>query len=349
MDITQNRFTCRTEIQDIMEKLYLIDGMALVFRAYHAMLQSNLRNSKGEPTYAVFGFINQLHSILKVDTPHNVIVAFDTHAPTFRHEMFEDYKANRDAFPEELEPQCKRIKEFLDLLGISRIEIPGYEADDIIGSIAKQYKDFRIVCVTSDKDYYQLVDDRINLMKPAKFKGTDFEIVGPEEVKARFGGTPDQVRDVLALIGDSADNIPGVKGIGDKTAVPLVQRFGSIDGIYNHIEEIESKSVKTKLIDGRENAYRALELVKIDTEMKLPEISTAVSGMKVTELVRFFAEMEFTDFKRKWFDLGMVNESEIPEISVPEAEQADKFDPKKVDYQLVDTERKTDRNNPLFV
>lgn len=323
-----------------MEKLYLIDGMALVFRAYHAMLQSNLRNSKGEPTYAVFGFINQLHSILKVDTPHNVIVAFDTHAPTFRHEMFEDYKANRDAFPEELEPQCKRIKEFLDLLGISRIEIPGYEADDIIGSIAKQYKDFRIVCVTSDKDYYQLVDDRINLMKPAKFKGTDFEIVGPEEVKARFGGTPDQVRDVLALIGDSADNIPGVKGIGDKTAVPLVQRFGSIDGIYNHIEEIESKSVKTKLIDGRENAYRALELVKIDTEMKLPEISTAVSGMKVTELVRFFAEMEFTDFKRKWFDLGIVNESEIPEISVPEAEQADKFDPKKVDYQLVDTEEK---------
>ena len=324
-----------------MEKLYLIDGMSLVFRAYHAMLQSNLQNKKGEPTFAVFGFINQMHSVLKVETPHNIIVAFDTHTPTFRHKMFPEYKANRDAFPESLEPQCKRIKEFLDIVGISRIEVPGFEADDIIGSIAKQYKDFQIVCITSDKDYYQLVDERISLMKPIIGKGNNFEFVGPEEVKSKFGGTPAQVCDVLALIGDSADNIPGVKGIGDKTAIPLIEKFGSIPGIYEHIDEITSQALKTKLINGKDNALLALKLVKIITDMQLPEISPAVGKLNVQELVRFFAELEFSDFKRKWFDLGIVSDEVIPDDGNESASDTSPFavfDADKVDYKLVDSE-----------
>lgn len=204
-----------------MKKLYLIDGMSLVFRAYHAMLKSGLKSPNGEPTGALFGFTNMITSLLEKDSPEFIAVAFDREEPTFRHQMYNEYKANRDEFPEELIPQLPKIKQFLELVGIQSIEYPHFEADDIIGTIAKRSsaENRPTVCVTSDKDYYQLVDDNIVLMKPGR-KGEDFEIVSHAEVREKFGVLPEQVIDVLGLIGDSSDNVPGVKGIGEKTAIP---------------------------------------------------------------------------------------------------------------------------------
>ncbi|MDD3124582.1 MAG: DNA polymerase I [Candidatus Kapabacteria bacterium] len=314
-----------------MDKLFLIDGMGLVFRAYHAMLASNLQSPSGEPTSAVFGFINQLQTLLKEADPKNIVVAFDSHEPTFRHKIYKEYKANRDTFPEQLVPQLKRIKEFLDIVGIYRIQIPGYEADDIIGSIAKQYKDYFIYCVTSDKDYYQLVDERIHLLKPSKVHGINFDLVDLKAVEEKFGGTPDQVRDVLALIGDTADNIPGVKGIGEKTAIPLVQEYGSIEKIYENIDKIKSASTRKKLAEGAESAKVALELVTIVTDMELPEIRTKVAPINSTELAKFMSDLNFTQLRRKWFSLSESEETE------PEIPTFEKFSSEKSKYQFIGT------------
>lgn len=318
-----------------MNKLYLIDGMSLVFRAYHAMVNSNLQSPSGEPTYAVFGFINIMYSLIKGENPKHLVVAFDTQTPTFRHEMYEDYKANRDEFPEPLVPQLKRIKEFLTLAGIPQIEAPGFEADDVIGSIAKQCKDYEVWCITADKDYYQLVEDRIKLLKPSRTPGKEFDLVDLSEVQRKFGGTPEQVRDVLALIGDSSDNIPGVKGIGEKTAIPLVLQYGTIDGIYANIDNIPQAGVRNKLIAGKESAYQALELVTIKTDMEIPPFEMEMKDMNNSALMNFFTELNFNQFKRKWIDSALIpsGDSVIAEVQT----EIEKFDATKVEYKLINT------------
>lgn len=326
-----------------MTKLYLIDGMSLVFRAYHAMVNANFQSASGEPTYAVFGFINIIHSLIKSEKAENMLVAFDTSAPTFRHELYEDYKANRTAFPEPLVPQLLRIKQFLALAGIPQIEFPGYEADDIIGSIAKQYTDYEIYCVTEDKDYYQLVDDRIKLIKQSRTRDKNFTFVDIEEVERKFGGTPEQVRDVLALIGDSSDNIPGVKGIGEKTAIPLVLKYGNLNNIYDNIEEINPQGVRNKLIAGKEDAYKALKLVTIITDMELPKFDIKLEIKDSKALFDFFEELNFNQFKVKWLkDSELYSYSPALETSEDSQESSNdkqsskQFNNEDTNYHLID-------------
>ncbi|MFN3781239.1 MAG: 5'-3' exonuclease H3TH domain-containing protein, partial [Candidatus Kapaibacteriota bacterium] len=214
--------------EDSAKKIYLIDGMSVVFRAYHALSRSGLKSpNTNEPTYAVFAFINILASLIEKEKPEYIAVLFDSREPTFRHQIYKEYKANRLAFPEDLVPQLQRIKDFLDAFGIKRIEIPGLEADDIIGTLAKRLSKsgWKVIFITNDKDYYQLVDENISLYKTGKNVANGFEVVTPEVVEKKFGVPPDKVIDVLAITGDSVDNVPGVKGIGEKTAIPLIQQF----------------------------------------------------------------------------------------------------------------------------
>ena len=284
-------------------KLFLIDGMSIVFRAYHAMSASGLRNSIGEPTGAVFAFSNIITSLIERYNPIHIAVVFDRAEPTFRHVKFPQYKANRDAFPEDLVPQLGRIKEFLDYVNIPRIEKAGFEADDIIGTLAKQaaFEGWEVICITSDKDYYQLVEGNISLMKPGK-RGEDFDIVNTPQVFEKFGVLPSQVIDVLGLIGDSSDNVPGVKGIGEKTAIPLIQKFGTIENLYDNLHEIEKESVRIKLDSSKDIAYLSKYLVTIDVNVPLEFTinDCRPSGTKFPELDNFFSVMGFSTIRSKW-------------------------------------------------
>jgi DNA polymerase-1 len=286
-----------------INKLYLIDGMSVVFRAYHAMAASGLKTATGEPSGAVFAFSNIITALMEKYNPKHIAVVFDRAEPTFRHIMYPEYKANRAEFPQELVPQLYRIKELLDLLNIPRVELAGYEADDIIGTLAKNAsKDgWEVVCITSDKDYYQLVDENISLMKPGK-RGEDFDIVNIPQVIEKFGVLPLQVIDVLGLIGDSSDNVPGVKGIGEKTAIPLVQQFGSIENIYQNLASIERVSVRTKFENSREIADLSKVLVTIDVNVPLDiTIHDCVpKNVKYNELDNFFGIMGFNTIRAKW-------------------------------------------------
>ncbi len=286
-----------------MSNLYLVDGMSLVFRAYHALFASKLTNDKGEPTSALFGFVNLLSSILEKEKPENILIVFDTEQKTFRHLMYPAYKANRAEFPEELAPQLVKIKKFISLIGLEQMESPGYEADDVIGTLAKRASEqnWKAFCITSDKDYYQLVDDNICLLKPGK-RAEQFEKICYEEVKEKFGVLPEQVIDVLALIGDTSDNVPGVKGIGEKTAIPLIQNYHSLEGLYEHIEEIDKLSVKSKLIADKANAFFAKKLVTIDTNVPIDRDITefCIKAPSYKELDEFFSEQGFNQIRERW-------------------------------------------------
>jgi DNA polymerase-1 len=323
-----------------MKRLYLIDGMSLVFRAYHAMQRSGLKNKNGDPTYAVFGFTNLITSFIEKFDPKHVAVVFDRSEPTFRHEMFEEYKANRDEFPEELIPQLKKIKELLDLINIPRIEKAGLEADDIIGTLSKEAskEKWEVFCVTSDKDFYQLVDDNIKILKPG-LKGEDFSIIDYDGVKDKFGVMPDGVIDVQALWGDSVDNIPGVKGIGEKTAIPLIQEFGSIENLYENLDKIEKKSVRTKLENNKENAILSKKLVTIKIDAELYECidDCEFGDPKYDDLDKFFAEQNFSTLRRKWRERAAI--AGIGE-KLSEVKDHETIEDVKKDYQFIDTKTK---------
>ena len=328
-----------------MQTLYLIDGMSIVFRAYHAMFRSGLTNPAGEPTGAIFGFVNIITSLLEREKPENIAVVFDTREPTFRHEMFPEYKANRAEFPEDLGPQLEKIKEFLDLVGIPRVEQPGFEADDIIGAIAKNAssRNEKVVCITNDKDYYQLVDDNIKIMKPAK--GGEFEIVSYDEVKEKFGVTPDKVIDVQALIGDSVDNIPGVKGVGEKTAIPLIVEFGSLEGLYENIEKVEKKAAKKKLIENKEMAFLSKKLVTIATDMEteLQPKQCIISTPNYEGLDKLFAEAGFNTIRKKWHNKAVeAGLDTIPEVDETPAAELKTIDNTPHEYIFADSFEKVD-------
>jgi len=284
-------------------KFILVDGMSMVFRAYHAMIKSGLKNTKGEPTGAIFGFSNIITALIEKENPERMAVVFDTSEPTFRHNMYVEYKANRAEFPEELAPQLIRIKELIKLMGIPQIEAHGYEADDIIGTLAKESSanGIEVYCLTADKDFYQLVDDHITIFKPAR-KGEDIELVSYDGVKEKFGVRPDQVIDVQALIGDSVDNVPGVKGVGEKTAIPLIQKYGNIENLYDNISELPENAMKRKLIDNKEMAFlsKTLVTIKIDVPLDFTIDSCFVTDVNFAELDTFFDEMGFRTLRQKW-------------------------------------------------
>lgn len=286
-----------------MSKFILIDGMSMVFRAYHAMIKSGLKNKKGEPTGAIFGFSNIITSILEKENPERIAVVFDTSEPTFRDEIYKEYKANRAEFPEDLAPQLIKIKELINFMGIPQIESHGFEADDIIGTLAKESssKGIEVFCLTADKDFYQLVDDHITIMKPSR-KGEDIEIVSYDGVKEKFGVLPSQVIDVQALIGDSVDNVPGVKGVGEKTAIPLIQKYGNIETLYDKISELPENAMKKKLIENKEMAFlsKILVTIKIDVPLDFTIDSCFIKSADFVSLDNFFEEQGFRTLRQKW-------------------------------------------------
>ena len=284
------------------ERLFLLDAMALVYRAYFAYIRAPLRNSKGESTSAVFGFITFLNKILEDEKPDHIAVVFDTKAPTFRHKMYKQYKATRQEIPEDMPPQIDMIKKVVKAYNIPLLELDGYEADDIIGTLAKRAEKEKVqtFMVTSDKDYMQLISDRVKMYKPGQ-QGNEAEIVGFEGVKAKFGVTPDKVIDVLALIGDKSDNVPGVPGVGEKTAIPLVQQYGSLENILKNVEKIPQNGVREKISANKELALLSKKLVTIETNtpIKINFKELRLGEPDTKALREYFSALDFKSLVNK--------------------------------------------------
>lgn len=319
-----------------MNKIFLLDGMSIVFRAYHALSQSNFRSPEGMPTGAIYGFLNIITNFLEKEKPDYFAVGFDTSAPTFRREKYDFYKANRAEFPVELEPQLPLIKKILDLVGIPRIEFPGFEADDIIGTIAKKNANAEnhFYLITSDKDFYQLVDENISVMKPSGFKTDDFEIVSFSGVLDKFGVLPNQVIEVLALTGDAVDNIPGIKGIGEKTAIPLIQQWGNLENLYENIDKIDKISLKNKLIEGKESAFVSRELATIDTNMDLNITLTDLYRKQVdfAELDNLLKQLGFTKIRQRWANKQEITDEISNSLNSIELDKNETYDKYKIIY-----------------
>lgn len=288
------------------KRLFLVDGMAILFRGYYALLSSNLTTKSGEPSGGTFAFCTALIRLLEQHSPELIAVAWDHKEPTFRHKQFTEYKANRAAFPEELVPQLERVKEIIGYYHIPCLEVPGWEADDIIGTLARRAaaEGYDVYCVTPDKDFLQLVNDKIFVYRPSR-PGQVEELVDREGVRKRFGVTPEQVIDVLALIGDTADNVPGVKGIGEKTAIPLIEKYGTLHNLYDHIDEIDKAGTKKKLVEGRDTAFLSRELVTIDCQAPV-EVSFRdlhLDPPDITSLIRIYDELGFKSLAMRYQNL----------------------------------------------
>jgi DNA polymerase-1 len=246
------------------ESLFIVDGHALAYRAHFALIRSPLVNSRGENTSAAFGFARMLLLLLKKYSPRRLAVVFDSGEETDRHREFEDYKATRAEMPDDMASQLPWIFEIVRALGIAMIVKPGVEADDLIATLARRAaaEGHEAVIVTGDKDFLQLLSDRIKIIRPEKGTGLEEE-VGPEYCRERWGIEPRQVVDLLALMGDASDNIPGIKGIGEKTAVKLLAEFGSLDAVLERIDEVNPESLREKIRAGRESALLSRDLVTL--------------------------------------------------------------------------------------
>ncbi|MCS6844888.1 MAG: DNA polymerase I [Caldilineales bacterium] len=278
-----------------MPKLLLIDGHSLAFRAYHA-LPANMATRSGEPTNATYGFVSMLLNVLKEQQPDYVAVAFDV-GKTFRHEQFPDYKGHRERMPDDLAHQVDRIQQVVEALNIPIFTRDGYEADDVLGTLAKQAEaqGVETLIVTGDRDIVQCVTDRVHVLTSGR-KFSDVIVYTPETVRERWGLAPRQLIDLKALLGDTSDNVPGVKGIGEKTATTLVQTYGSLEGIYDHLDEVTPKRVQEALAQGREAAFLSKRLVTIVTDV--PGVALDLEACRLhdydqAEVTELFRELEF--------------------------------------------------------
>ena len=304
------------------KSLYIIDGSSYIFRAYFGIRQF-LSTSKGFPTNALYGFINMLQKVVRDEKPDYLCVVFDSKEKTFRHDIYSDYKANRDAPPEDLVKQFPYFEPLVDAFSISSIRVPGFEADDIIGTLALQGSQagYRVVIVSGDKDMMQLVNPKVQMLDTMKNKW-----FGEKEVEEKFGVPPEKVIEVMGLMGDSSDNIPGVKGVGPKTATELIQKYGSIDELYKCIDEIDKKKLKEKLVQDKEFALLSRKLVTIDTAMKLDcELEDLkVRPSKNEDLRKLFSEFEFS--------------SMLSGLEEGAEEKVEEFEPLKKSYETILTE-----------
>ena len=290
----------------IMEdkKLFLLDAYALIYRAYYALMRSPRTTSAGLNTSAIFGFCNTLEELLKKENPGYIAVCFDpSHGRTFRHEMYPEYKAGRDKQPEDITIAIPYIKSILAAYRIPVIEMDGYEADDIIGTLAHRAEGegFDTYMMTPDKDYGQLVTDHVFMYRPA-LKGQGFEIRGPQQVCERYGiSSPRQVIDLLALEGDASDNVPGCPGVGEKTAAKLIAEFGSVEGLLENTASLKG-ALQKKIIENADQIRRSKELVTIVTDVP---VNTEIEDLQRREpdidaLISIFKELEFKSFIQKF-------------------------------------------------
>lgn len=336
------------------KRLFLLDAMALIYRAYFALNRNPRINSKGLNTSAILGFTNTLYDVLKNENPTYIGVAFDSYAPTLRHGDYADYKANREDLPEDIALSIPYIKEIIKGFNIPIIEKEGYEADDIIGTLAKraEQEGFKTYMMTPDKDFGQLVSDNIFMYKPS-YKGSGVNILGIEEVKKKFNiRFPEQVIDMLGLWGDSSDNIPGVPGIGEKTASQLLQQFDNLEEMIAHPEKIEKERLRKKIEEHAEQAKMSKQLATIivDAPVDFEPEQLQMSEPDITKLKSIFDDLEFKNFTQRLFGDVKKSGGEQPDLfsgldkeEVKEAtEQTDikTLENTSHDYQLTDTKEK---------
>ncbi|MDA3892618.1 MAG: DNA polymerase I [Salinivirgaceae bacterium] len=277
------------------KKLFLLDAYALAYRSYYAFIKNPRINSKGFNTSAIFGFTNVLLEVLNKQKPSHIGVVFDPSGPTFRHEMYEPYKANREAMPDDLRQSIPLIKQMIEAMNIPVVEVKGFEADDVVGTLAHQAEreDFKVYMMTPDKDYAQLVTDNVFVFKPAR-GGNEPEIWDPEKVVEKFKVKPESIVDLLGLMGDSSDNIPGCPGVGPKGAEILITSFGSIEGVYENIDKLKGKQ-KENMVNFKEQIELSKVLATIDT--KVPVAFDAetykIETPNENKITSLFEELEF--------------------------------------------------------
>ena len=329
----------RELMENLQKRFVIIDAMAIAYRGYFAFINNPLSNSKGEPTSAVYGFMNQLVKIIEDTRPDYLVVASDSKEKTFRHERYDKYKSSRSEMPEDMVPQIKRIMDLVNALDIPLHILPGYEADDLIGTAVQKAEKLGLhsFAVTPDKDYVQLVTDNITMIKPGR-SGGDIVIVDVDKVKSDYGFEPKFMVDYLALVGDASDDIPGVAGIGPKTASPLINRFGHLEDIYANIELIEKKGVKTKLENSRENAFLSKELatIKTDVPYELDIEASKYTTPNLTEAINILTELELKSIINKLNKI-FENKEIISSKDNDELISQGKYDSTKVNYKLVNT------------
>lgn len=302
-----------------MKKIVLIDGHSILNRAFYGL--PVLSNSKGVPTNAIYGFLNIMFKILEEEKPEYLTVAFDVHEPTFRHKMYAEYKGTRKPMPEELRTQVPLIKGMLQAMGVRIVEQAGYEADDILGTIAKkaEREGMSAVIVSGDRDLLQLASKEIKIRIPkTKKTGTEIEDYTEEEVKTVYGVTPSEFIDVKALMGDTSDNVPGVPGIGEKTAGAIIAAFGSIENAYEHLEEIKPNRAKENLKEFYEQAKFSKELVTICTEADISyDIQSAeLSDLYTEQAYVLCKEYEFKNFYPRFEGKGKETAAESWKVQV---------------------------------
>ncbi len=288
-----------------MKKLFLLDAYAIIYRAYYAFIRNPRINSKGLNTSAVYGFVNTLEDVLRKEKPSHIAVAFDPPGKTFRHDEYEHYKAQRESTPEDIRKSVPVIKDIVKAYNIPVLEIPGFEADDVIGTMAKkaEKEGFEVYMLTPDKDYGQLVTDHIFMYRPRHTGG--YEVMGPEEVRKKYElDSHEQVIDLLGLMGDSSDNIPGCPGVGEKTAVKLLQEFGSIDNLLNNTGKLKG-ALKTKIEENKDLIVfsKYLATIKTDVPVIFDEKELEVEPVNEPDLRSLFDELEFRTLSaRIWND-----------------------------------------------
>src|SRR5215831_3714694 len=301
------------------QKLFLIDAMSLVFRAFFAPMQMTLVSPSGIPTKATYIFLRTLRKILKDHDPRHVAVAFDLTAPTFRDKLFETYKANRPAFPEDLTVQLPYVHRFCRALGLPLLEKEGFEADDVIGTLARQgeQQGLEVYIVSIDEDLFQLVDDHVRVLKPSRGANDPETLCDVEKVKEILGVEPAQVVDWLALTGDTSDNIPGARPlpgqepagkkrsyIGPKGATELIRRFGTLEKVLDSYEPVQRQSYREALRDYRKEALLSRELATIRTDVPLEKTAEQlnVGEMDIQELIALCQELGFTTLLREFLE-----------------------------------------------
>ena len=278
------------------KRLFLIDGYAMLYRSHFALIRNPLINSKGMHTSALFGFTNQVLKLIRKEKPDYLMAAFDTSKKTFRHEMYPEYKATREKMPEEMREQLPYLWKLLKAMKIPTLEQPGFEADDIIGTLAMRANESNLdtYIVSGDKDFMQLVNDHIFLYSPSG-RQSDIKIYDKDAVKDKWGVPPEKIIDLLGLMGDSSDNVPGVMGVGEKTAVKLLNEYGTLENALDHADEVKNKRAREGLQSGRENALLSQDLVTIDVNMNIDSNfeEMVTDGFNVNELNTLFHELEF--------------------------------------------------------
>ncbi|TVR34950.1 MAG: DNA polymerase I [Spirochaetaceae bacterium] len=302
--------------------LYLLDGYSLIYRSYFAFIKQPLRNPQGQNSSAIFGFFRSLLALLDERRPDRFLVVLDSRTPTFRHQKYKEYKATRDKSPEDLTAQIPIIEQMLEALGVPMARVDGYEADDLIATLATSCREKNQPCyiVSGDKDLLQLVDGPIRVLRPGR---DGFDDLDRDAVYKDWGVYPEQILDYLALTGDSSDNVPGVKGIGAKTAARLLGEYGTLDAIYEHIDQI-SGSVRTKLQDGRESAYLSRDLIVLETAvpLEIPADRFQLSELDAEAAVPLFLEQGMKALAEQLRQAGGPAAASGPAAAVGDAEPA---------------------------